>query len=370
MKHQPVESANSAPPAATSSKVLADVNWAAPQRGTAEICALETIDARLCEIAANAGASEVRYPTLIAGDILQIAEYPQAFPHLLMTAAQPRDVSRAAADLLQSDNVETSPWCLSPAVCYHTYAEFSGQTIAEPTVITARGKCFRNESARAPGIRQVEFEMREIVLLGPEVWANDVATRLQHLVEELANELQISGNWRVATDPFFLPQAQGKALIQQIKQSKLEYQGAGDNLAMASVNRHETFFGERFNIVDRDGMPVHTACVAIGLDRWLARTRVDQSSLVESGSARDWPTGDDMVLRALRRRLPFLPPDITVQTPVADLQLDSLDLVEMLYVLDEEFNVRISQDTLEHARVVGDLIGAVHAEWRNLKGTP
>jgi hypothetical protein len=43
-----------------------------------------------------------------------------------------------------------------------------------------------------------------------------------------------------------------------------------NGLAIASVNRHGTFFGERFHISDESGAPVHTACIAFGLDRWAA----------------------------------------------------------------------------------------------------
>ena len=41
-------------------------------------------------------------------------------------------------------------------------------------------------------------------------------------------------------------------------------------LALASVNRHRTFFGQRFRLRDARGEALHTACVAVGLDRWLS----------------------------------------------------------------------------------------------------
>jgi hypothetical protein len=51
-------------------------------------------------------------------------------------------------------------------------------------------------------------------------------------------------------------------------------------MALASINRHGSFFGERFKIHDRMGKPAHTACLAVGLDRWL--TCLDEMPLVES----------------------------------------------------------------------------------------
>jgi hypothetical protein len=44
----------------------------------------------------------------------------------------------------------------------------------------------------------------------------------------------------------------------------------GDSLAIASVNFHRNFFGERCAITLPDGGPAFTSCVAFGLERWLA----------------------------------------------------------------------------------------------------
>ena len=40
-------------------------------------------------------------------------------------------------------------------------------------------------------------------------------------------------------------------------------------MAIASLNFHRTFFGERFDIRHPAGDPVCTGCVAFGLERWL-----------------------------------------------------------------------------------------------------
>jgi hypothetical protein len=49
---------------------------------------------------------------------------------------------------------------------------------------------------------------------------------------------------------------------------KLEYQWPkGGGLALASINRHGPFFGQRFGITGPGGAPVHTMCIAVGLDR-------------------------------------------------------------------------------------------------------
>lgn len=231
----------------------------APARTEDELRTLNGIDARVRSIAASFGAHEVQYPALIARGVLEQAEYPQAFPHLLMSACRPA--------LLE--NGDTSRWCLSPAVCYHTYAQLAGRVLDAPAVITARGRCFRAERESAPGVRQIEFEMREIVLLGKAAWVDSSAEAARIAIETIAGDMSLSGQWQAAEDPFFLPVAAGKALMQRLLKVKVEYQWPGPGgLALASVNRHGPFFGQRFDIATPDGQPVHTACIAVGLDRW------------------------------------------------------------------------------------------------------
>ncbi len=232
----------------------------APARAVEELAALNAVDERFRLMAASFGAREMQYPALIAQEALDRAEYPQAFPHLLMSA-------RRAAPLAGADGPQ---WCLSPAVCYHAYAQFTGRVLDRPSVITARGRCFRAEHDCEPGIRQVEFEMREVVLIGSPEWIDTSADSARCAVEQAARELGVSGEWEVAEDPFFLPAAAGKAMMQRLLKVKVEYQSPGARgVALASINRHGRFFGERFDITMPDGSPVHTACIAMGLDRWL-----------------------------------------------------------------------------------------------------
>ena len=265
---------------------------AAPMRGVAEASALDHIDDGIQQIAASLGAVEMRYPALIARAVLEDAEYPQAFPHLLMSATR-LDAPDAEAGC-------ATGWCLSPAVCYHTYAQLSHRTIREPIVMTARGRCFRAERESTAGLRQIEFDMREIVLVGDKAWIDTTAEIARIAVESAARALDLPGVWETAEDPFFLPAAalrlgpddassatrsgralrldaddassairSGRALMQRLLKVKLEYQWPrAGGVALASVNRHGPFFGERFHITAADGEPVHTACVAVGLDRW------------------------------------------------------------------------------------------------------
>ena len=237
----------------------------APARNARDLRILDWIDARVRSVATSFGAHEMRYPALIARNALEKAEYPEAFPHLLMSAC------RSSAVVGEG---EPDPWCLSPAVCYHAYAHFQGRVLDVPTLVTARGRCFRAEREASPGVRQIEFEMREIVALGSAAWVDTCAGAVQAAIGTLAEQLGLPGDWQPAEDPFFLPAAAGKALMQRMLKVKLEYQWPrAGGLALASVNRHGAFFGTRFAITDGGGQPVHSACVAVGLDRWAYQAR-------------------------------------------------------------------------------------------------
>lgn len=241
-----------------------------PTRAGDDLRALDGVDRRIRSLAMSFGAREVQYPVLISREALERAEYQLAFPHLLMSVCHPASSDPGqptGCEVLGADN--RGAWCLSPAVCYHTYAQFAGQELDAPTVVTARGRCFRAERETTPGVRQIEFEMRELVCLGPADRIETFANAAQSAVEMMAIEMGLHGRWQTAEDPFFLPAASGKALLQRLLKLKVEYQWPGPaGLALASVNRHGTFFGQRFNITTPDGQPVHSACVAVGLDRW------------------------------------------------------------------------------------------------------
>jgi hypothetical protein len=180
-------------------------------------------------------------------------------------------VAADPAQPMARGNVFLTDSFLSPAVCYHAYAQLAGSTLSRGRTLTARGHCFRNEEASAliPGRRQIEFEMRELILVGTADWIEERLVHLKSGVETLAGAFALEAEWQPANDPFFLPSAQGKAHLQRLLGTKIEF-CLRDGLAIASINRHCAFFGERFDIFTGDGVPAHSACVAFGLDRWAA----------------------------------------------------------------------------------------------------
>lgn len=253
--------------------MTSDGSTSRPVRTASAQAELERIDAAVRRLARSMGARELVFPALIAREVIDRAGYQQAFPHLLLSATREPGMGPQTG------------WCLSPAVCYHAYARLAGAVIDARTVLTARGVCFRGERDTAAGVRQIEFEMREIVFLGDADWVNPRADDARRRVERLARRFGLHGRWAPAEDPFFLPAAAGKAFLQRLLQVKWEYRSRDDDaLALASVNRHGPFFGDRFGITDPAGRPIHTACVAVGLDRWWARARRGRKSDVDEAA--------------------------------------------------------------------------------------
>ena len=67
----------------------------------------------------------------------------------------------------------------------------------------------------------------------------------------------------------------------------------------------------------------------------------------------------DAVLRRLRAKLPGPLRAAGLETPLTDLPIDSLDTVELLCLIDEEFGVRFEQGQFQGFRTVGELADVV-----------
>jgi hypothetical protein len=156
---------------------------------------------------------------------------------------------------------------LTPAACYHFYHRLAGTGIASPLSLTTKCQCHRREEYYLPLQRQWCFEMRELVCIGDAVTIDRFTRQCAERVDTLLRELRIEAGWKTATDPFFDPAADPKALAQLLEPTKLELCLSG-GLAIASSNRHRSFFGECYDI-RLEGKPAESSCVAFGLERWL-----------------------------------------------------------------------------------------------------
>jgi acyl carrier protein len=74
------------------------------------------------------------------------------------------------------------------------------------------------------------------------------------------------------------------------------------------------------------------------------------------------------VLARLQRRMPHVFAGASRDTRVADLPLDSLDVVELLCATEDEFGVRLTSGHYQNAHTVGDLTQSIARRWARSKG--
>ena len=232
-------------------------------------------------------ATPLLTPTLIPDRVLARCDYFRSFPHYVTFASHLRedvkviDAFRArhqTAEEVDSSaiaDMDRPQACLSPAVCYHVYHLYENRTVpAFGTVYGICGKCFRFESSNLSDLRRLwDFTMREVVFLGAR---NEVLAARDRSIEMMSDFLdghRLAGEIRTASDPFFIaPDAVSKTYFQLSSDSKFEVSlmlPGGERTAVGSHNYHSDFFGRAFHTEVEGGSPMHSVCVAFGLERWL-----------------------------------------------------------------------------------------------------
>jgi len=248
------------------------------------------------------GAKPIMVPTLIPTRVLAACDYFRSFPQYVTFACHlPEEVERVSGFRARHEQAEDlddqaladmqkPEACLSPAVCYHIYHLKRDQVVpAAGSAYGMCGRCFRYESGNLSDLRRLwDFTMREIVLLGGREYVLEQRERSISLMSKLIEEHQLAGEIRTASDPFFLaPDTVSKTYFQLSSDTKFEISlllPDGERLAVGSHNYHSDFFGKVFNVGIDGGGPMHSVCVAFGLERWV------HAFLAQHGHApAEWP---------------------------------------------------------------------------------
>jgi len=232
-------------------------------------------------------AEPILTPTLIPTRTLAKCDYLRSFPHNVTFAChmqenperiedfRARHHDREDLDERALQDMEKPEACLSPAVCYHVYHLNEGRTVpAAGLAYGICGKCFRFESSNLSDLRRLwDFTMREVVFLGEQ---HDLLQRRQRGIEMSARfleEHELAGEIRTASDPFFIaPDALAKTYFQLSSETKFEISlllPDDARLAVGSLNYHTDFFGRAFNVTIEGAGPMHSVCIAFGLERWV-----------------------------------------------------------------------------------------------------
>lgn len=225
-----------------------------------------------------AGAEEYRFPPVVAVADLARLDYFDNFPHLVApVSALDRALmseSGLADGVLVDGAVAASAltdagYALPSAACYSAYYALQGTTLEqEATKVTTVATCFRREDHYEGLQRLFGFTMREIICIGTWDAVFDHLVTFKAHIAGFLTEVGLPHVIDIATDPFFDPNG-ARSKMQKLFPTKEEFLYDG-KLAIASVNFHRNFFGERCRIRLPDGSPAFTGCVAFGLERWIS----------------------------------------------------------------------------------------------------
>ncbi|MFF8381969.1 hypothetical protein ACF07V_38420 [Streptomyces sp. NPDC015661] len=232
---------------------------------------LHGLDELLTGLAARLSAPEVVGPPLLSVEGLARLDFFRNFPHLGVSAG------RFAPDALDGLATGESPGelplrptghLLPSATCYGLLLSLEGRDVGEDGLrLSAAGRCFRNET-HYDGLRRLwGFHMREVLYLGTKQGSLEHLEQGAEFILDLAGRLGLDLSRAVADDPFY-DKGGSRARLMALDPVKHEF-SAPDGTAIASVNRHRNFFGERLDIRAGSAGPAYSACVAFGVERWV-----------------------------------------------------------------------------------------------------
>jgi seryl-tRNA synthetase len=241
------------------------------------------LDQRAMEIARMIGAEPWHLPSIegtseLTADYLathgQYVTFGYRLPcHYETLARFSSDARERKIDRPHASELVPTGFILEPFVCHNVYRALRDSHHAD-RAITALGTCYRHEGFRfEPLLRQWEFSMREIVLVGSPAYVAAQRTELARHTQALARELDLDACLEIATDPFFVSEAAKARTFQAMASTKLELKLGLDgsaSTAASSFNLHGQHFTEPMRITNADGELVETACIAWGLERWMA----------------------------------------------------------------------------------------------------
>ncbi len=247
----------------------------------AELVEVRTLlEERFLRWASEIGAAHMLFPPLLRISDLGRFDYFQNFPHLATVTSQinPNHLSEYQAPgctcSVPSTHLVDSEYMLPSAACYSIYLHLKNSRLDAAKYVTTVATCFRNEREYSGLSRMRGFSMREIVCIGEHSAVVEHLASFKKKVLDFSAALQLDLKIETAADPFFQPTGEAdkvtgaRALMAKLFPTKEEFV-YGSGLAIASLNFHRNFFGERCNITTSDHTPAFTGCVAFGIERWL-----------------------------------------------------------------------------------------------------
>ena len=236
---------------------------------------MNRLEARFLALASEFGAKQMVPPPLMRVADLDRIDYFENFPHLgswvspLKHECLDAYTKKDGVSEIPAHDLCDASYGLPSAACYNVYRYLRDSVIEDGTIMTLMGRCFRRETHYRQLERLWGFHMREIVCIGAEDAVKAFLRRGKALLQDIVDGCGLKIQIETAQDPFF-SKTNPRAAMQKMFPTKEEFQCGDGALAIASVNFHHNFFGERFAMKTADGKPAFTGCVAMGLERWIS----------------------------------------------------------------------------------------------------
>ncbi len=228
----------------------------------------------------EADAEVLRLPPIMSRHQVEKSGYLHSFPHLLGCVCSlhgPESEIHAVVKRIGSDGdwtaaLKATDVVMTPAACYPVYplAASRGAVPARGLRFDVKSYCFRREATTAAD-RLEAFRMREYVIIGSPDQVVAFRKSWMERAERLADQLGLPYRIAPASDPFFGRAARLIAANQVEQLLKFELlvplRSPEMPTACMSFNYHRDHFTTTWDIVGEHGAPVHTGCVAFGMER-------------------------------------------------------------------------------------------------------
>lgn len=225
-------------------------------------------------------AEVLRFPPVMSRAQVEKSGYLGSFPNLLgcvcaLHGTEAQILTAASAHERGgswTESLAASDLVLSPAACYPAYpiAASRGPVPAGGLIFDVAADCFRHEPSRSLD-RLQSFRMREYVRIGSPEDVQSFREQWMERAAAMAAELGLPAEMDVASDPFFGRVGQVMAVSQRQQSLKFEllipYAPGAKPTACMSFNYHQDHFGTVWELSNAEGVPVHSGCVAFGMDR-------------------------------------------------------------------------------------------------------
>lgn len=238
------------------------------------------IDARLLQFVTSLGAEEVDFPLLVSIKPLRRTRILDNYPHIMNFVSPVKNNYEDMKSIASAtkENRSISPFLEEPqlicrsANCLHSYMNLADSILSLDMSYTTVGKNFRKENPSDLSFdRMREFTVREAIFIGSESFVENKIRRYQNFLIELMQVGDLQGVLQTASDLFFADQINSLGFYQKAQQTKLELRLSCPELektiSVASLNFHQNYFSESFNIRQNENSLAFSGCVGVGLER-------------------------------------------------------------------------------------------------------